>query len=202
MAVSIEAYEDWGPAVNVSGNISGTYRTKVTNLNLKTISDPAQNYFLNDLVRPVKSTGDFYYTTFTRYISFKIFGTYQLVKNIKIDIPSGYDATSDANNINWRVMYGLRKNYVQPTGYTNILGRSVGNYDGTLNTLKSAVTLYPFLSTTGPEYAVDRNTTYGPNTTIWTQYLVLQFMVHAGSALDVDNFGVGNITVTVEELEY
>ena len=200
MPLVIEAYEDWGAPVVVAGppsTTAGTTRTKITNANLKTFVNPAQHYYLNDVPRPVAGiTGsEQHICSFTRWISFKITGTFVKIKNVRIEIPSGF--ASD----NWRVNYGLRSTYVQPAGITNQFSKSSGAYDGTLNSLTESVTLYPLLSTVGPEAASSIPDWHGPNATVWTQYLVLQFMAHPSTFSDVDNFGTDTITLVVDELE-
>lgn len=197
MAIIIEAYEDWGPAVAgpTAGTTKGTNRTKITNANLKTISDPAQNYYLNDVPRPIDDLLNINgICSFTRWISFKISGSYTHFKNLKITIPAGFAAD------NWRVNYALRSTYSAPTGVTNEFNKTSGAFDGTLTSITSEIVLYPNLSKVGPEDAnsfVDLATV----SEFWTQYLVLQFVGHPSTYDDADNFGTESITVTVEELE-
>lgn len=194
MTITIEAYEDWGAATGSPAK--GTNRTEVTNFNLKAISDPAQNYYLNDIQRPSGALfGSNGICSFTRYFSFKIYGTYNRFKNARIVIPSGFVPN------NWRVMYGLTNTYTQPSGLTNEFGRTMGAFDGSLITLTEDTTLFPMMSATGPEAATTRSTSYGPNQTIWTQYLVLQFMCHSSDFDDVDNEGTGTIKLILDELE-
>ena len=73
--------------------------------------------------------------------------------------------------------------------------------DGSLNTLTSAVTLYPRLSSSGPQNATSRPVTSAAGQTVWTEYLVLQFMAHPSDFNDADNFGTETISLTLEELE-
>lgn len=196
MTISIEVYEDWGTAIGTPAK--GTNRTKVTNANLKSIMDPAQHYYLNDITRPPEVTlnsTEIASCSFTRYLSFKISGTYSRIKNTRIIIPKGF--ASD----NWRVSYRLTNSYEMPTGTTNSLNRYVGNYDGRLMPLTEDVTLFPNLSVVGPEQSTTRPLTVGPNTTVWTQYLVLQFMAHASTYDDIGNEGTETIQLILDELE-
>jgi hypothetical protein len=194
MTITIEAYEDWGPAIG--SPVKGTTRTEVTNFNLKAISAPAQNYYLNDIQRPNANLfGSHGYCSFKRYFSFKIYGTYNRVKNSRIIIPSGFVSN------NWRVMYKMTNLYEQPTGTANEFGRVMGDFDGSLLTLTEETTIFPLLSTVGPEAATSRAISYGPNQTLWTQYLVMQFMCHSSDFDDVDNEGTGTVKLILDELE-
>ena len=195
MAITIEAYEDWGA---VTGSpVRGTNRTLTTNANLKTISDPTQHYYLNDVTRPSPSAplSEIATYSYKRYISFKVGGTYSRIKNSRIIIPQGFSSN------NWKVSYKLANVYEQPTGSITSLNRYSGDYDGTLIPLTEGVTLFPFLSSSGPEYAETREITYGPNTTLWTQYLVLQFTAHESTYSDADNEGTEHIEFILDEME-
>lgn len=187
MAIVIEAYEDWGPAVNGAG----TNRTLITNCNLSTKSDPAQNYYLWDIPRPVTGSVT---ASYKRYISFKISGTYTAIKNLKIKIPAAQSAG------NWEVAYALTNTYSEPAGVTNEFGKLSGLLDTSLNILAEPVVLYPTLSSSGPNVAGSR-AALGPNLTLWTQYLVLQFRAYPSVYTDVGNFGAEEIELLLDELE-
>ena len=195
MSLTITCYEDWGPATGSPAK--GTTRTQVTNCNLKTYSDPAQNYYLNDVKRPLGGLASQCKTcSFTRYFSWQISGSFSRLKNVRIVIPSGFEQD------NWRVMYGLKSTYVAPASSTDDFGNTCGAFDGTLNTLTGPITLYPLLSTTGPEAATSRSiVNSSSSTTIYTQWLALQFMAHPSSFSDVDNFGTDTIQLLVDEME-
>lgn len=196
MTITIEAYEDWGAATGTPAK--GTNRTKITNANLKTIADPSSHYYLNDITRPVPPTinsDELATFSYKRFISFKISGTYSRIKNSRIVIPQGF--VQD----NWRVSYKLTNAYEMPTGTVTSLNRYSGEYDGSLIALTEGVTLFPNLSAIGPEQATLRPLTAGPNTTLWTQYLVLQFMANSSAYDDVGNEGTETIQLILDELE-
>ena len=62
-------------------------------------------------------------------------------------------------------------------------------------------TLFPNLSAIGPEQATARPLTIGPNLTVWTQYLVLQFMANPSTYDDIGNEGTETIQLILDELE-
>lgn len=187
MAITIEAWEDWGPLLNGRG----TYSTQVTNCNLSSLSDPNQNYYLNDIPRPVTSAVN---CSVTRHISFKVSGTYTAIKNLRIEIPAARLVG------NWEVAYKLTNTYAAAGTLTNEFGRTGGILDNSLNILSTPVIIYPTLSSTGPSTAGSRGA-LGPNLTLWTQYLVLQFRAYPGVWTDVGNFGAEEIKVRLDELE-
>lgn len=195
MSITIEAFEDWGAATGSPAK--GTTRTQITNANLLAYSDPAQNYYLNDVPRPIGVTmaDDIQICSFKRYISFKIHGTYVSFKNLKITLPG------PSTIGNWRVMGKMTNSYAQPTGTLNTtFNRVLGDYDGTLDTIIGSTVLYPRFSTTGPEAATDRPILAAANTTYWTEWLCLQYMGHPSTFDDVGNFGLDTITVSLQEL--
>ena len=192
MPMLIEAYEDWGPATGSPAR--GTNRTLITNCNLKSISDPEQNYFLYDVNRPKPGwlTG-LHTVSVTRYISFKVSGTYNTSANARIIIPKGF--ASD----NWRVMYKLTNTYVQPATTTNDFGNTQGVLDGSMQTLTDDVMLFTRRGSS-PETATSTST-WTSNGTFFTPYLVLQFMCHQSDFDDVDNFGTEEIKFLIDERE-
>ena len=192
MPMLIEAYEDWGPATGTPAR--GTNRTLITNCNLKSISDPEQNYFLYDVNRPkpgwLTGLGT---VSVTRFISFKVSGTYRPSNNARIVIPKGFAPD------NWRVMYKLTNSYVQPATSNNDFGNTQGVWDSSLITLTDDVTLFPKRGTS-PETA-SSFANFSANQTYFTQYLVLQFMCHQSEFDDVDNFGTEQIKFLIDEWE-
>ena len=197
MSITIEAYEDWGVAVGSPAK--GTTRTQVTNANLYSYHDPAQNYYLNDVPRPIGESlsDDIQICSFKRFICFKVYGTYASFKNAKIV----FSAPSTVGT--WRIHGKLTNQYVQPTGtYNSTFGRTLGDYDGTLPTILGSQVLYPRMSTTGPEAATDRFIRASANTTYWTEWLCLQYMGHPSGWSDVDNFGLDTVQLVLQETEY
>lgn len=170
--------------------------TKVTNCNLKTALDPAQHYFQYDLQRPTGalygSVGD---CTYVRTFSFKITGTFERIKNIRI-VASGEVGTT-------RVNYGLRETYVQPSGSSNEFGRTTGAYDGSLIPITGDLELHPLVhrgsSLSAPVW--ERELSYDDSVPTWTQYLLLQCMAHPSDFDDVENLGLETITLLVDEME-
>jgi hypothetical protein len=98
-------------------------------------------------------------------------------------------------------MYRMTSTYVEPVGAINEFGRMAGVFDGACMTLTEETTLYPFFSTDGPWSATTRPVSIGPNQTVWTNWLVLQFMAHPSDFDDVDNFGTGDIKLLLDEME-
>jgi hypothetical protein len=195
MAITIEAFEDWGAATGTPAK--GTTRTKITNANLKSYSDPAQHYYLNDVIRPLgKELNDnISMCSYVRYIAFKISGTYAALKNVKITIPAAMVQDD------WRVMAGITNVYTAPSGYTNEFDKFAGSFDGSLNTVDQELILYPRLSTTGPEAASTRPIQVVGGQTFWTEWVKLQFMCHPSDFANVESFGAETIKLTLDELK-
>lgn len=191
MTVLVQAYEDWGVATGTPAH--GTNRTLITNANLKTFSDPDQHYFLNDVRRPKLQFGDLLYgASVKRHIYFKLSGTFNKVKNIRIVIPA---VTAES----FALMYGLTSTYVQPAVTLDSFGKSSGVYAGDLIPLTQEITLYPRLSSTGPESASSRPSSSAG--TVYTEYLVLQSLAYTAAFDAIDNYGCDSIEIMFDELE-
>jgi len=177
MGIAIAAYEDWGAATGTPAK--GTNRVAVADLNLKTARDPLIHYWFQDLQRPVFDVAEAYpihSVTFTRHISFKLFGTYDRMKNVKITLrkPEVENLLKTTGLSLANFTYKLTNVYQDTPTENNIFGRVNGVYDGTMNALLDEEVLWPRLSTVGPEAATSRPISIGPNLDVWTEYLVLQ----------------------------
>lgn len=192
--VFINPYEDWG--VGTGTPVRGTNRTGITNANLKTVSDPAVNYALASLRRPKTAWNNKLFTiTHKRHIFWQISGTYGTIKDIKITLPA---PTGSA----FKMFYSITNIYSQSVTNLDEFNKSNGTFDGTLIPLTEEVTLHPHISTLGPEHAVSRAISWGPNQTVYTNYLVLQAMALQSTYNDVGpDFGVEKITFSFVELE-
>ena len=95
----------------------------------------------------------------------------------------------------------MTSQYAEPQSGTDQFNRLSGVFNGTLNTLVSDVVLFPNLSVYGPQYAESRPVSVGPTVSVYTNYLVLQFIAHESTFADVDNEGAGEITFSFDELE-
>lgn len=177
MTASIEIWEDTGPLV--SGH--GTTRTQVTNMNWKNSGTVEAVYNLAPLRRPDDSTG--WTESYTKYLYFKIYGTWNKLKNFKVSI----DAIPGTNT----QLYGkMTSEYLTPSSAL----------DGRLILINNAITFYPLLGTGGPEQAttflgsVDSGEYY-------TQYLATQLRVINSVSSDVGNTADVKITLTFNEYE-
>lgn len=70
---------------------------------------------------------------------------------------------------------------------------------GTL--INSSATLWPMLSTVSPEYADSIIMNLTPNTTYYTNYLITQLYVRAGTETEVGNIPEINIQLLVDDYE-
>jgi hypothetical protein len=179
MAINIQLFEDTGAITNGHG----TTRTQVLEANLKDSDDPAQVYYLNPIVRPVAANGELVTFSYNRYLYWKISGSYNKIKNVKI-ITGGSEWPAT-----WQIYWKLSNLYAPP----------INSYDGSLTLADSALTLYPNLSSVGPEQAHTRNVSMSGD--CYTQYLVLQFRALPSTFDDVSNEGFHTLKLTLEEVE-
>lgn len=179
MACTIQIYEDSGAVL--SGK--GTTRELVTNCNWKaTASMTPYNYYLFPLRRPVNP--EIEYESYTKYLFFKVSGTYTTLKNFKIHLSAVPGLAS-------KLYYKMGSVYQAPSNV----------YDPGLMYLDSAKTLFPNLSTVGPEGAVSRPLKMENNTTFYTGYLVTQLRVHQSDYFNVGNTNPVEIKLTFDEFE-
>lgn len=178
MGIAIAAYEDWGAPTGSPAK--GTNRVAIGDLNLKVARDPLIHYWFQDLQRPVNDIPagfPAHAVTFTRHISFNLFGTYSRMKNVKIILKRGVLDNLLKQNAaisNAFFSYKLTNIYQDTPLANNVFGRQNGVYDGTLKPITDNEVLWPRLSTIGPEAATTRPISMGPNASVWTEYLVLQ----------------------------
>lgn len=177
MTATIEIWEDTG--VLISGH--GTTRTQVTNNNWKNSGLVTAAYYLAPLRRPDDSTG--WTLSYTKYLYFKIYGTWNKIKNCKISL----SAVPGKNT----QLYGrMTSTYKTPSA----------DLDGDMMLIDAPVIFYPFVGVTGPEAtsSFSGSLTSG---TYYTQYLATQLRVINSSATDVGNTADLNITFTFNEYE-
>lgn len=168
MSANIDLYEDTGPVL--SGR--GTTVTLLDSWDLKKSADPTVVYYPTNagvgapLIRPVAQAGA-QVLSYKKYLSFKIDGTYKRLKNIRIQLSATAGNTNKA-----QLFYKLTSTYAEPDDA----------FDGSMLLWSPETdiinpTLFPMLSTTSPQTATSRATSYGPNQTLYTQFLVVQMRV-------------------------
>lgn len=169
MSVNIDLYEDTGA---VSGG-RGSIITLVDNWNMKASGDINTVYYPTDetssapLIRPINTQGA-QTLSFKKYLSFKIDGTYPKIKNIRIKLSAVAGNTDSAH-----LFYKLTNTYQVPDA----------SFDGdmlcaTTNTTIIDTAIWPNLGAS-PQTATTRNVVYGPNQTLWTQFIVVQMRVNS-----------------------
>jgi hypothetical protein len=169
VSVNIDLYEDTGAVL--SGR--GTVITLVDHWNLKASAEPAFVYYPTDetssapLIRPVGLIGA-QTLSFKKYLSFKIDGTYSKIKNIRMKL------TAVANNTDAaQLFYKFTNTYQVPDNA----------FDGDMVCASTNSTIldtyiWPNLGAS-PDLATSRNVIYGPNETLWTQFIVFQMRVNS-----------------------
>lgn len=187
MSISIDLYEDTG--VLTSGR--GATQTIVDQWNLKNSADPAVVYFPTaettnaPLVRPTAAGQEF--LSFKKYITFKVYGTYAYAKNLRISLSANSATQASAA----RLFYKFTNTYAAPDAA----------YDGAmmcaaLDSTIQVPTLFPMFGTS-PSAATSRSIVYGPNATLWTNFLVLQMRIPAGCT--VGNSAEFLLTLSADE---
>ena len=177
MTIEVEVFEDSGALL--SGH--GTTRQSVTNVGWKSSSLDETNHYVYYPVYRSKTDWGFSYP---KYNYIKISGTYAAGARPRMTIsgsvigapPSGYTGTHKV-----RLYYKL----------TNTYGSQSDAMDGTLIYLPPGVTqtVYPRMSTTGPEVATAYTKHLTGSTTYFSEYLVTQLYVEP----DATRFRYGNI---------
>lgn len=170
MSINIDLYEDSGAVT--SGR--GATQAIITDWNLKysalssTVYYPTAVLASAPLVRPTNPGEEF--LSYKKYLSFKVDGTYTRVKNLRIKVTgTGSQASTP------RLFYKFTNTYAVPDAA----------YDGDMMLLSSDGTvhspvLYPYFSTTGPQNATSRSVVYGPNQTLYTNWIVVQMRIPYG----------------------
>lgn len=188
MTITVEIYEDTG-AVTSS---HGTLRQSVSNIGWKNnANDETNSYVFYPLQRPTSGVT----RSYKKYNYMKISGTFPRGSRPRIEVsgstvgapPVGYQAT-DGN----KLYYKLTNTYAVPDNAA----------DGTLTEyLNTTVTLYPNVSTTGPEAATTTSQYLTGSTTYYTEYLVTQLHVEPGLDTEYGNIGELAIKVFIDEYE-
>lgn len=188
MTITCELYQDSGAVVSSHG----ATRISVDNIGWKSSGlDETYSYVYYPIRRP--TTSPFSYS-YTQYTYGKVSGTYVngraprfvISGNVNGSPPLGYAGTSGV-----RLYYKITSTYAAPTN----------TWDGSLIFIPggSSLTLYPKINTTGPEAAGSYTHPLLANTTYYTQYLVTQLVVEAGSGYG--NIGALQIALHVDEYE-
>lgn len=189
MTIEVEVYEDSGALT--SGH--GTTRLSVTNIGWKSSSLDETNSFVYYPIYRDKVNWGFSYQ---KYNYMKVSGTYAAGGRPRIEIsgsvigapPSGYTGTNKV-----RLYYKL----------TNIYSTQSDALDGSLIYLPPGVThtIYPRMSSTGPEAATSYLKHLTGNTTYFSEYLVTQVFVEP-DATGIKYGNIGEITVKFYMDEY
>lgn len=183
MAPVLQFFQDTG--VLTSGR--GAVTTEVDNWNMKDSNGLTVLYYPHDaaisapLIRPT-AAGDLK-LSYKIYTFFKISGTYTKIKNLKFKL-SIDDATQAGK---YSLFYKLTNVYQTPDNAWD--GQMLPAYtDPEWSNGSSDLTLWPSWSTSGPDTATSRALFYGPDQTLYSQYLVTQLYIRDS----VDRADIGN----------
>lgn len=165
MAVNIDMFEDTG--VLTSGR--GATVSLISDWNLKASADPAFVYYPTQetssapLARPLFPGQEV--LSFKKYISFRINGTYTRIKNLRIAL--SIEGAAQANKT--RLFYKFTNTYAPPDNA----------YDGgmmcaAIDSVVQNPQLIPFWSTSNPQSATSRAVSYGPNQTLFSNWICVQ----------------------------
>lgn len=215
MAITVEVKEDSGAVV--SGH--GTTRISVNNIGWKNSGlDETHSYPYYPIQRP-ETFG--LQPSFKKYNYLKISGTYAsgtrpkiiitngilsgdisrtntsapttdtpltgITQTTQIETPTTYQTTNKV-----RLYYKLSSTYEVPDG----------NFDGDMIYVPpGGLTIYPRISTTGPESANTWIQRMSANTTYYTEYLITQLYVEPGAWDEYGNIGNVEIKFTFDEYE-
>ena len=212
MAIAITAYEFYGAATG-DPLVPSDSKLAISEMSQKNISNPTKLYYDYDIQRPLFNTSaGFVANSMARYISFRITGNYNKIKNVKITITKPalyqkiggvYTAVTDDTVMT----YKLTPVYTQPASITNAFSRPNGAFDGDMNVITGATVVRPKISAASPCFATTRQAEYVYSADYWTEFLVLQANVYPGAFDKVGTFGkqggtdIGSITgplITVE----
>jgi hypothetical protein len=176
VSFTLETFNESGPVVSGRGTVAATL-----DFNMKSSGDPAVLYYPHDaaanapLIRPI-AAGELVFS-YKVYTFFKLSGTYNKIKNLKLKLQLGEAAQATKAML----FYKLTSTYAEPDnafdGYMNCA------YNGSVwSTGETELVLRPMWSTTSPITATTRNIVYGPNETLYSQYLVTQLYVAPSAA--------------------
>jgi hypothetical protein len=203
MAIAVTAYEFWGDPTGDTTTVS-QYRTAVSDLSLKALTDPTKLYYPYDIQRPPHCTPvDVIGQSFQRYIAFRITGSYTKLKNLKIVIhkPNLYQKGLDAlyaavtEETPTKLMYKLTNTYEKPKTWLNYYGNLNGLYDGTMNNILGDEVVHPRLSPISPMLATSRPVESINAPSYWTEFLVFQAQCYPDTFDKVGTFGKTGGTV-------
>lgn len=180
MSINIQVFEEYGtPDVNGRGTV-----VEAAHFCMSSSSNVELSYWLAPLRRP--NVSYLQSNTYTKYLFFKISGTYGLVKNWKVKLEL---ADSQANET--QLFYGFTNTYAEPSN----------SYDGSLRYFdKDKQSVWypnfgtsPLLSTSRPVYL---NNQEG-----YSQYLKTQVRANYSDWTDVGNSPKLTLTFSLNEFE-
>jgi hypothetical protein len=185
----LETFNEYGPVVSGRGTV-----VEALDFNMKASADPAVLYYPHDaagcapLIRPI-AEGELVFS-YKVYTFFKLSGTYGKIKNLKIKLKIADDAQASKGML----FYKLTSTYEEPSNAFDGLMNCA--FDGSAFANGEAeLVLRPMWSTSGPNSATTRQVIYGPNETLYSQYLVTQLYVAPGPQ-------VGNTAEFIARLEF
>lgn len=187
--MTVELYEDSGALA--AGR--GTTRIAVENIGWKSSGlDESNSYIYHPITR---STTDVVWS-YTKYNFMKISGTYAAGARPRIKISgnvAGAPLKDYKGTTKVKLYYKLTNEYETPSN----------SMDGSLIYVPpGGITVYPKLSTTGPEDAAAAYVHHlAGNTTYFSQYLVTQLLVEPGTVLEYGNLGELVVELLVDEYE-
>ena len=178
MSINIQVFEEYGtPDVNGRGTV-----VEAAHFCMSSSSNVELSYWLAPLRRP--NVSYLQANTYTKYLFFKISGTYGLVKNWKVKIEKGSGQADEVQIF---------------TGFTNTYAEPSNDMDGGLVYLPGERTWYPnfgespILSTSRPIYL--------NNQTGYSQYLKTQVRANYSEWTDVGNTPKLTLTFSLNEFE-
>jgi hypothetical protein len=179
MAPVLQFFQDSGALTLGRGAVT----TEVDNWNMKSSDSLTALYYPHDaalnapLIRPGLA-GDLT-LSYKVYTFFKISGTYTKIKNLRLKL-SVDSATQAAGGM---LYYKLTNSYATPDAAWD--GQMVPAYTGSAwANGSSELVLYPNWSTTGPNNATSRSIVYGPDQTLYSEYLVTQLYIQHSTGHD------------------
>ena len=175
MSFVLQIYNEAGAVTLGRGSVIA----ETLDFNMKKSADPAVLYYPHDaasnapIIRPTLA-GELN-LSYKVYTFFKLSGTYSKIKNLKIRLSVG-DASEASKGM---LFYKLTSTYTAPDDAFD--GSMLPGWTGSAwSSGESSLILRPFWSNTSPITATTRQVSYGPNETLYSQYLVTQLYVAPG----------------------
>ena len=178
MSINIQVFEEYGTP---DGTGRGTV-VEAAHFCMSGSSDVSLGYWLAPLRRPNMSHNQV--NSYTKYLFFKISGTYGLIKNWKVNIALGS---------------GQAQKVQVFTGFTNTYAAPTTDIDGGLTLLPGSRTWYPNFGDS-PLLSTSRPITLN-NQTGYSQYLKTQVRTNYSDWTDVGNSPKLTLTFSMNEFE-